>query len=131
MEQPKGAARAAAGAPGTRCQIDIDGKGGYGWRLIASNGRPVAVTRISYDSHALCRGAFIALCAGHDRYTGGIQHSAGGGGWIWVLRDESGAAVAASPRTYERHATCRSAYDRFRAMLPELTPEQGALWGEA
>ncbi len=114
-----------------RCQIDIDGEGGYGWRLIASNGRPVAVAQVSYASHARCRSAFVALCATHDRHTGGIQHSAGGGGWVWVLRDLRGTVVAASSRTYERHATCRTAFERFRSMLPELEPEKGALWGEA
>lgn len=131
MEQPKEAARSAAGTTGTRCQIDIDAQGGYGWRLIASNGRAVAVAGVSFDSPARCRKAFADLCAGHARHSGGIQHRPGGGGWIWVLRDGAGTVVAASPRTYERHATCRSAYERFRAMLPVLRVREEAFWGNA
>ncbi|MFD6424693.1 hypothetical protein [Streptomyces sp. NPDC060198] len=131
MEQPKEAARSAAGTTGTRCQIDIDAHGGYGWRLVASNGRSVAVAGVSFGSHARCRAAFVVLCAEHAYHSGGIQHRQGGGGWIWVLRDRAGTVVATSPRTYERHATCRSAYDRFRAMLPGLKVEEEAFWGNS
>ncbi|MCX5400354.1 hypothetical protein [Streptomyces sp. NBC_00102] len=131
MEQPKEAARSAAGTTGARCQIDIDAHGGYGWRLVASNGRAMAVAAVSFASPGTCRSAFVALCAEHAQTSGGIQHRKGGGGWIWIMRDKSGIPVAASPRTYERHATCRSAYDRFRAMLPGLEVEEEAFWGSS
>ncbi|WP_328718872.1 hypothetical protein OHT52_04780 [Streptomyces sp. NBC_00247] len=129
MEQSKGPAGSAAGTTGTRCQTDIDAHGGYGWRLVASNGRAMAVAAVSFGSPGQCRAAFVALCAEHADHSGGIQHRKGGGGWIWALRDKTGTVVAVSPRTYERHATCRSAYDRFRAMLPGLKVEEEAFWG--
>ncbi|MHA5052698.1 hypothetical protein [Streptomyces sp. SD15] len=70
------------------------------------------------------------MCTRHADTGGGIQHSTEGGGWVWVLWDASGRHVAASARTYERHATCRSSYERFRAMLPELGTMGAELWGE-
>ncbi|GGO35161.1 hypothetical protein [Streptomyces lasiicapitis] len=131
-QQPKEAARTARSAvvvAGTRCQIDINGEGEYGWRLVAPNGRSVAVSPLAYASHTLCRAAFVALCADRATLAGGIQHSTEGGGWVWVLWDAPGHHVAASARTYERHATCRTSYERFRALLAELDPQGTELWG--
>lgn len=125
------AGRTAAVASGMRCQIDINGEGRFGWRLVAPNGRAVAVSVTFQDTHARCRAAFVRLCAYHADTSGGIQHSAGGGGWVWVLWDGQGRHLAASARTYERHATCRSSYERFRGMLPELSTVGPELWGES
>jgi uncharacterized protein YegP (UPF0339 family) len=105
----------------TRCQIGVDGAGRYSWRLIAQNGRVVAVSATAYGDHATCRAAFEALCAGHEGVSGGVQHpAAGGSGWAWLLRDAQGGPAAVSGRAYERHSTCRAAYERFRALLPDL-----------
>ncbi|WP_210593903.1 hypothetical protein [Streptomyces sp. GESEQ-35] len=129
MDRSGGAARPAVAIVGMRCQIDINGEGGFGWRLVAPNGRSVAVSLTSHDSHARCRDAFVRLCARHAETGGGIQHSTEGG-WVWVIWDRAGKHLAGSARTYERHATCRSSYDRFRAMLPELGHAGPELWGE-
>ncbi|MET8635752.1 hypothetical protein ABZX69_25225 [Streptomyces sp. NPDC004074] len=130
MGQSGGAARSAAPVLGMRCLTDLDEEGRYGWRLVASNGRPVAVSAGSYDTHARCRAAFVRLCERHAGIAGGIQHSAEGGGWVWVLWEASGRHLARSARMYERHATCRSSYERFRAMVPELAAVGPELWGE-
>ncbi|MFB7581129.1 DUF1508 domain-containing protein [Streptomyces hydrogenans] len=105
------------GVSGTRCLVDIRSDGRYGWRLVAQNGRVVARSGQCFADHAACRAAFAALCAEHATLGGGVQHTAGGNGWVWLLRDADGRAAALSGRAYERHSTCRSAYDRFRALL--------------
>jgi uncharacterized protein YegP (UPF0339 family) len=113
-----------------RCLIDLDEEGRFGWRLVASNGRPVAVSAAWYDTHTRCRAAFTWLCEERAGTAGGIQHSTEGGGWVWVLWDASGRHLARSARMYERHATCRSSYERFRAMVPELATAGPELWGD-
>ncbi|MEU6535179.1 hypothetical protein [Streptomyces sp. NPDC047000] len=113
-----------------RCQVDIDGQGRFGWRLVAPNGRSVAVSLTLYDTHARCRAAFLRLCAHHAETGGGVQHSSDGGGWVWAVWDASGRHQAGAARTYERHATCRASYDRFRALLPELGSAGPELWGD-
>ncbi|MGW1162682.1 hypothetical protein ACWD48_31685 [Streptomyces sp. NPDC002519] len=129
MERSGEAARAAVAVASMRCQIDIDGEGGFGWRFVAPNGRSVAVSLTSHGSHARCRAAFEELCALHAEMGGGVQHSTDGGGWVWAVWDSAGRHLAGSSRTYERHATCRSSYERFRAMLPELRSAGPELWG--
>ncbi|GGJ21174.1 hypothetical protein [Streptomyces brasiliensis] len=129
MDRSSATGRPAATA-GIRCQVDIDVDGRFGWRLVAINGRSVAVSLTSYDTHARCRTAFHRLCSGHADMGGGIQHSSEGGGWVWVLWDTAGRHLARSARTYERHATCRSAYGRFRALLPELATAGTELWAQ-
>ncbi|MCX5392784.1 DUF1508 domain-containing protein [Streptomyces sp. NBC_00094] len=105
------------GVSGTRCLVDLGTDGRYGWRLVAQNGRVVARSGGCHDDHAACRDAFLALCAGHAVMAGGVQHTAGGNGWVWLLRDAEGRIAALSGRSYERHSTCRTAYQRFRALL--------------
>jgi uncharacterized protein YegP (UPF0339 family) len=117
MKQPEEGGRSAVS--GTRCLIDIDARGAYGWRLIAQNGRVVAVSAEAYEDYGACRDAFEVLCAGHAGMAGGVQHAPDGAGWMWLLRDAGGAPAAVSGRAYERHSTCRSAYERFRALLDE------------
>ncbi|MBD0711080.1 hypothetical protein BU197_22710 [Streptomyces sp. CBMA291] len=96
--------------------------GRYGWRLVAQNGRVVAKSGGFYDDHAGCREAFAVLCAGHEAMAGGVQHTAGGNGWVWLLRDTEGRTAALSGRSYERHSTCRTAYARFRALIADEGP---------
>ncbi|MFE6227307.1 MULTISPECIES: DUF1508 domain-containing protein [unclassified Streptomyces] len=105
------------GVSGTRCLVDVRADGRYGWRLVAQNGRVVARSGQCFADHTACRDAFAALCAGHAAMGGGVQHTTGGNGWVWLLRDAEGRPAALSGRAYERHSTCRSAYDRFRALL--------------
>ncbi|MGW1411347.1 hypothetical protein [Streptomyces sp. NPDC002403] len=109
-----------ADATGTRCRIDIGADGGYGWRMIAQNGRVVAVSARSYGEHGACRAAFEELRAGQQGLTGGVQHTPGGNGWMWLLRDRDGRATVVSARAYERHSTCRAAYERFCGLLAEM-----------
>lgn len=108
-----------AALSGTRCRIDVDGAGRYGWRLIAPNGRVVAVSATTFGDHGSCAAAFASLCAGHADMTGGVQHTPDGNGWVWLLRDADGRAAAVSGRAYERHSTCRAAQQRFRSLLAE------------
>ncbi|MFI0922904.1 DUF1508 domain-containing protein [Streptomyces sp. NPDC021012] len=110
------------GVSGTRCLVDMGADGRYGWRLVAQNGRVVARSGGCYDDHAGCREAFAALCAGHAAMAGGVQHTAGGNGWVWLLRDAEGHTAALSGRSYERHSTCRTAYERFRALIAAEGP---------
>ncbi|MFJ6634619.1 hypothetical protein ACIQMR_24990 [Streptomyces sp. NPDC091376] len=117
MKQPEEGGRSAVS--GTRCLIDIDARGAYGWRLIAQNGRVVAVSACTYEEHGACRDAFEVLCTRHADMVGGVQHAPEGNGWMWLLRDAEGTPTAVSGRAYERHSTCRSAYERFRALLGE------------
>ncbi|MER5308395.1 YegP family protein [Streptomyces sp. NPDC002773] len=93
------------GVSGTRCLVDVGADGRYGWRLVAQNGRVVARSGGCYDDHAGCRDAFAALCAGHAELAGGVQHTADGNGWVWLLRDAEGRPAALSGRSYERHST--------------------------
>lgn len=109
---------------GKRCLFDMGMDGRYTWRLVAQNGRVIARSGECFSDHASCRAAFERLCAGQGGMAGGVQHTAEGNGWIWLLRDVRGRTVAVSGRAYERHATCRSAYDRFRVLLVQ----EGADW---
>ncbi|MFD4392803.1 DUF1508 domain-containing protein [Streptomyces sp. NPDC058495] len=115
---------------GTRCLVDVRADGRYDWRLVAQNGRVVARSGQCFADHAACRAAFAALCAQHAAMGGGVQHTAGGNGWVWLLRDAEGRTAALSGRSYERHSTCRSAYDRFRALLATEAAQwtSTALW---
>ncbi|WP_406061540.1 YegP family protein [Streptomyces sp. NBC_01077] len=112
------------GVSGTRCLVDMGADGRYGWRLVAQNGRVVARSGGCYDDHAGCREAFTALCTGYADMAGGVQHTAGGNGWVWLLRDAEGRTTALSGRSYERHSTCRTAYARFR----DLIATEGPRW---
>jgi uncharacterized protein YegP (UPF0339 family) len=109
-----------------RCRIDADAKGGFGWRVIAPNGRVVAVSARQFDAYAPARRAFETLCRAHAQLTGAVQHTGEGNGWMWLLRDAAGAVVAVSARPYERHSTCRAACRRFLALLPELAEVNGS-----
>ncbi|MEU6340415.1 hypothetical protein ABZ883_05610 [Streptomyces sp. NPDC046977] len=125
------ALKGGAAVPGTRCQIDIEADGSYSWRLTASNGRVIAVAAIVYRDYGECRAAFEYLCAEAEGLPGELHHSAEGNGWVWRVRDHSGRSVAVASRAYERHSTCRTAYDRFRAVLTELGSGRTALWDDA
>ncbi|MEU9858839.1 DUF1508 domain-containing protein [Streptomyces sp. NPDC047974] len=118
------------GVSGTRCLVDVRADGRYGWRLVAQNGRVVARSGQCFADHAACRAAFAALCAGHAAMGGGVQHTATGNGWVWLLRDADGHPAAYSGRAYERHSTCRAAYARFRALLTAEAAQwtSTALW---
>jgi hypothetical protein len=105
---------------GARCQIDIDPTGGFGWRLIAHNGRVVGVSADTYTNYGACAQAFGELCVQAARMAGGIHHGPEGNGWAWWLRTADGTAVAASSRTYERYSTCRAALGRFVALLGQF-----------
>lgn len=107
-------------AGGARCRIDVGADGGYEWRMVAQNGRVVAVSAGSHDGYGACLADFAEVCARAGELTGGVQHTLGGNGWMWVLRDAGGRTAVVSARAYERHSTCRAAYDRFRALLGEL-----------
>ncbi|WP_446038160.1 hypothetical protein [Streptomyces sp. SID1121] len=110
--------RAAVG--GARCQIDTDPAGGFGWRLIAHNGRVVGVSASSFADSRTCARAFGEMCAQADKAAGGVHHGPGGDGWAWWLRMPDGTAVAASSRTYERYSTCRAALGRFVGLLGQF-----------
>ncbi|MEC3996631.1 hypothetical protein VSR01_25235 [Actinacidiphila sp. DG2A-62] len=111
---------AGGAAGGTRCQVDMGEGGRFSWRLIASNGRVIALGANAYLDEATCREAFEELCARPGDLTGGVQHAAEANGWVWRLRDAAGAVRAVSARSYERHSTCQAAYERFRVLLPAL-----------
>nr|WTB33219.1 hypothetical protein OG781_30410 [Streptomyces sp. NBC_00830] len=115
-----------ADAAGVRCRIDIDTDGRYGWRMIAQNGRVVAVSALSYGEHRECRTAFEELCADPAGPVGQVQHTPEGNGWMWLLRDAEGRTTAVSARAYERHSTCQSAYERFRTLLAEMDDVTGS-----
>ncbi|MFE6284894.1 hypothetical protein [Streptomyces sp. NPDC057877] len=91
----------------------------------------VAIAARSYPGHDECRTAFEWLCAEVGRLPGGVHHTSGGNGWVWRLRDPGGGALAVSARAYERHSTCQSAYDRFRALLADLGAAEAIPWDEA
>ncbi|MCZ0981030.1 hypothetical protein O1L60_24230 [Streptomyces diastatochromogenes] len=76
-----------------------------------------------YDDHDGCREAFAALCAGTRPWPAGAAHRRGNG-WVWLLRDAEGRTAALSGRSYERHSTCRTAYERFRALIAA----EGTAW---
>ncbi|MFE2942919.1 hypothetical protein ACFXKG_28260 [Streptomyces sp. NPDC059255] len=74
----------------------------------------------AYASYGRCRAAFEEMCVKHAELAGGVQHTADVNGWIWIVRDESGQRAIVSARSYERYATCRAAYARFRKLLRDL-----------
>lgn len=115
MTGADGAGRAEAGR--VRCRIDLDGEGRYGWRMIAQNGRVVAVSAHAFQDYGGCRDAFEELRTGFGQQAGAVQHTPSGNGWMWVLRTADGRATAVSARAYERHSTCRTAYERFLTLL--------------
>ncbi|MEW2244191.1 DUF1508 domain-containing protein [Streptomyces sp. NPDC026666] len=108
--------------------MDIDADGSSWWRLTASNGRVIAVAARSYGDHGACRAAFERLCADAEGLQGELHHVQEGTGWAWRLRDSGGGLAAVSARTYERHSTCRTAYDRFWALLVELGAGRLTVW---
>ncbi|GAA2128293.1 hypothetical protein [Streptomyces synnematoformans] len=113
-------ARARVGrrtAPGARCHIGASAQSGYGWRLVAPNGRVVAVSAHGYPDFTACRSAFEDLRAHHAAHVGAMQHGPEANGWVWQLRSADGEAVAVAARPYERYSTCRSAFGKFCALL--------------
>ncbi|MET8635754.1 DUF1508 domain-containing protein [Streptomyces sp. NPDC004096] len=127
MAAPKG----GAAVRGTRCHMDTDTDGSCSWRLTASNGRVIAVSARPYADHGECRAGLEQLCADIEELQGELHHSSDGAGWAWRLRDRSGGVVAVSPRPYERHSTCQTAYDRFRLLLAEVGSGRTTLWDDA
>lgn len=115
-------------ASGVRCQTDIDADGRYTWRVVAQNGRVVAVSAIAFASYERCRTAFAETCRQHAVLTGGVQHTTEANGWIWIVRDGGGRRTIVSARSYERYSTCRSAYARFRRLLRELGESGEVPW---
>ncbi|MFC8075659.1 hypothetical protein ACFUN8_08955 [Streptomyces sp. NPDC057307] len=113
-------------AVGARCRIDVDADGTYGWRVVAQNGRVVAVSARPFQEYDNCRSSFEALCRGRAQLAGAVQHTPGGNGWMWLLRNAEGGVVAVSARPYERHSTCRAAGQRFRALLAEMVEVTGS-----
>ncbi|MFJ3900665.1 hypothetical protein [Streptomyces sp. NPDC090025] len=107
-----------------RCLVDAGPDGLWSWRLVSPNGRVVARSGGGYEDHVRCRDAFVDLCAEHAGMTGGIQHTADGNGWVWLLRDREGRPAAVSGRAYERYSTCRTAYERFLLMVAK----DGVVW---
>ncbi|WP_211280127.1 hypothetical protein [Streptomyces lushanensis] len=107
-------------AAGVRCQTDIDADGRYGWRVVAQNGRVVAVSAIAFATYERCRASFEEVCRQHAVLTGGVQHTQENNGWMWIVRNEVGQRTIESARSYERYSTCRAAYARFRDLLREL-----------
>ncbi|GGJ21183.1 hypothetical protein [Streptomyces brasiliensis] len=116
---------------GTRFHVDIEVDGSCWWRLTASNGRVIAVAARSYADHGECRAVFEQLCAGIEGLQGELHHAQEGTGWKWRLRDRSGAIAAVSARTYERHSTCQTAYDRLWALLVEVGAGRVRVWDDA
>ncbi|MGW2044040.1 hypothetical protein ACWCPF_02490 [Streptomyces sp. NPDC001858] len=94
------------------------------------NGRVIAVAARTYRDYGECRSAFERTCADVAKMTGAVHHTAEGSGWVWRLRDPVGGVVAVSSRAYERHSTCQSAYERFRALLAELGAGRVIPWGD-
>ncbi|MFD4028770.1 hypothetical protein ACFWRV_35445 [Streptomyces sp. NPDC058576] len=88
--------------------------------MIAQNGRVVAVSAQAFDAPGDCGRAFEELRDRHGEQTGAVQHTPSGNGWVWLLRKPNGDVTAVSARAYERHSTCRAAYDRFRSLLSEM-----------
>ncbi|MEV7418861.1 hypothetical protein [Streptomyces sp. NPDC089919] len=117
----------AAEPPRTRCVVDRVRGGAYQWRLTAQNGRVVAVSAALHpDAEAAAR-AYDLLLAGSAALTGTVLHAtAPGAGWVWGARGADGALQAVSFRSYQRYATCRAAFDRFRLLLRESTPAPAA-----
>lgn len=111
---------------GARCRIDVDADGAYSWRVVAQNGRVVAVSARPYGEYGHCRGAFETLIRDRAELAGAVQHTAGGNGWMWLLRDAAGGVVAVSARPYERHSTCRAAWQRFQALLTDMVEVTGS-----
>lgn len=109
-----------------RCRIDLDTEGRYGWRMTAQNGRVVAVSAHAFKDYEACRDAFEALRTGYAEQAGAVQHTPSGNGWMWVLRRADGRTTAVSARAYERHSTCRAAYERFLALLGEARDVTGS-----
>ncbi|MDX3852150.1 hypothetical protein [Streptomyces sp. AK02-01A] len=95
--------------------MDADGR--YGWRIVAQNGRVVAVSAVTFGSYEQCRKAFGDLCRRYAVLSGGVQHAVEGNGWMWAVRDEDGRRMIVSARSYERYSTCRASYVRFCALL--------------
>ncbi|MFC8825908.1 hypothetical protein ACFT9I_11190 [Streptomyces sp. NPDC057137] len=129
-DRADGGGRADAGdrpdAGGARCRIDVGADGTYSWRVVAQNGRVVAVSARPFQEYGNCRRSFEALCRGRAQLAGAVQHTPGGNGWMWLLRDAEGGVVAVSARPYERHSTCRAAGQRFRALLTEMVEVTGS-----
>ncbi|MFE3514766.1 hypothetical protein [Streptomyces sp. NPDC059166] len=115
-----------AGATGVRCRIDMDAEGRYGWRVIAQNGRAVAVSPRAFGAYADCRAAFDDLRKEFTGQTGVVQHTATGNGWVWLLRRADGRPTAISARAYERRSTCQAAFERFLRLLREAGEVTGS-----
>ncbi|MEU9358064.1 hypothetical protein AB0D35_08100 [Streptomyces sp. NPDC048301] len=111
---------------GVRCRIDTDGDGRFAWRMVAQNGRVVAVSPGAFGTYSDCRDAFEELRTGFEEQAGAVQHTAAGNGWVWLLRRADGRSTAVSARAYERHSTCLAAYERFRKLLGRVGEDTGS-----
>ncbi|WP_189130432.1 hypothetical protein [Wenjunlia tyrosinilytica] len=110
--------------PRTRYRIDRLPNGAYQWRLTAQNGRVVAVSATSFAEFDACRDAFAGTRAEAEHLTVAVLHSTvRGGGWVWGARGSQGQLRAVSSRAYERHSTCRAAFERFQVLLSEFDPD--------
>ena len=100
-----------------RAIVDKAENGRYQWRLKATNGRVVAVSWPVYRDPDEAGRALEALRGDPARLLARISHVKEGAGWMWVVKSEHDTPEARSMRTYERYATCQSAFRKFVALL--------------
>lgn len=99
----------------------IDGLfAGTRWRLVAANGRSIAVSSDWFADRAQALAALGTVCREVGRFTVQTTHAGSSVQWAWTAVDTDGVAMAAGDRVFARYGTCVSAYNRFVATAREL-----------
>ncbi|MDT0347276.1 hypothetical protein [Streptomyces litchfieldiae] len=77
----------------------------------------VAISGECFDDYGGCLAGFEETCRSAAALVGTVRHTEAPSGWTWQARTPDGRRLARSARTYERHATCQSAAERFHSLL--------------
>lgn len=105
--------------PHLETTVDLDGA--FGWRVVAANGRALAVSVGVFADPAASQADFDELVGQRD-LTREVTHPQGGVGWTWLAIGLDSRALACAPRMFERRATCLRSYQQFVETLHTFAP---------
>lgn len=95
--------------------------GVFGWRMLAANGRPLAVSAQAFPDTGTAQSAFQALVQEPDLVCE-VSHPPSGVGWTWLTIGPDGAAVATAARDFGRRDACLRSYEQFLHTLRTFAP---------
>jgi hypothetical protein len=111
--------RRPVGRPHLETMTKADGS--FGWRMVAANGRPLAVSYQTYDDADAARAAFDRLVEEPDLVCE-VSHPPGGVGWTWLVLSSDGTRSASAARDFGRRDACLRSYEQFISTLRTFAP---------